>query len=261
MTSIRKLLWILALFTVPTGCSGPSASAPNVAVSSSKERNVVEPLREVPETEKSSVSADRQIFGKIVGITDGDTVTILDGTVQRKIRLAGIDAPESHQAFGQTSKQNLSKLIFGRTVMISSSKTDRYGRLVGKIAFGNSDVNLEQIKAGLAWHYKKYANEQSLNDQAEYAEAETQARNRKLGLWGDPNPEPPWEKRQNALAEHVENVPAGSIIGNRQSRIYHTPGCSTYGKVSLRNQVIFKNAEEAERAGFRIAQNCTQSKD
>jgi hypothetical protein len=88
----------------------------------------------------------------------GDTVTVLDADHrQHKIRLAGIDAPEKAQPFGQRSKENLPRLVFGREVVVEVGKTDRYRREVGKISIDGIDANLEQVKAGLAWHYKAYA--------------------------------------------------------------------------------------------------------
>lgn len=135
--------------------------------------------------------------GRVVGVSDGDTVTVLDGSkTQYKIRLMGIDAPEKKQPFGQRSKQLLSDLVFNKDVTVEYSKKDKYGRTVGKITVGGVDANLEQIKAGLAWHYKKYQNEQTADDRLIYAQAEEQARAKKLGLWAEPNPVPPWDWRK-----------------------------------------------------------------
>lgn len=136
------------------------------------------------------------LTGRVVGVTDGDTITVLDAAHQQhKVRLAGIDAPEKSQAFGQRAKQHLSRLVFDRTVAIEGSKLDRYGRLIGKVLVSSTDANLQLVRAGLAWHYKQYANEQSPTDRVLYAQAEEQARGRHLGLWGDASPQPPWEYR------------------------------------------------------------------
>lgn len=137
------------------------------------------------------------LLGRVVGIADGDTVTVLDSSkVQFKIRLMGIDAPEKKQAFGNKSKQSLSALVFNKQVSVQYSKQDRYGRTVGKIIVNGIDANLEQVKAGMAWHYKQYQNEQSEEDRALYAQAEVQARMEKRGLWFDAEPTPPWEWRK-----------------------------------------------------------------
>lgn len=152
-------------------------------------------------TTSGQSTAARTLEGKVVGVADGDTITVLGaGNQQTRIRLQGIDAPESRQAFGQVSKRNLSDLIFGRQVVIAYEKTDRYGRTLGKVLAGGRDVNLEQVKAGLAWHYKYYQDEQSPDDRRLYAEAETEARSAGRGLWADPAPIPPWDYRRGKRA-------------------------------------------------------------
>lgn len=136
------------------------------------------------------------ITGRVVGVADGDTVTVLDqSNTQHKIRLSGIDAPEMAQAFGQRSKQSLSELVFAKHVTVDTDKRDRYGRRVGKILVNGADANLEQIKRGLAWHYKTYAREQSAEDREVYGAAEVAARASGIGLWRDAEPLPPWEFR------------------------------------------------------------------
>ena len=137
------------------------------------------------------------LVGKVVHVADGDTLTVLDDAkTQHKIRLAGIDAPESKQAFGQVSKHSLADQVAGQVVAVEWDKVDRYGRKVGKVILGSQDANLRQIQLGLAWHYKAYAQEQSPADRKAYAEAELVAKAAKLGLWKDAAPEPPWEFRR-----------------------------------------------------------------
>lgn len=141
-------------------------------------------------------SAADTLQGRVVGIADGDTVTVLDvSNTQWKIRLMGIDAPEKKQAFGNKSKESLSALVFNKQVTVEYSKKDKYGRTLGKIIVNGVDANLKQVKAGMAWHYKQYQNEQSVEDRAAYAEAEEQARMGKRGLWFDTEPTPPWDWR------------------------------------------------------------------
>jgi endonuclease YncB( thermonuclease family) len=133
----------------------------------------------------------------VVGITDGDTITVLDDTkAQHRVRLAGIDAPEKGQAFGNKSHQHLADLVAGQRVTVEWYKRDRFGRIVGKVLMGGLDVCLEQVRAGMAWHYKKYASEQSPEDRRTYAEVEEQARASKAGLWKDARAVPPWEFRR-----------------------------------------------------------------
>lgn len=139
------------------------------------------------------------LHGRVVGVADGDTVTVLDSrNEQYKIRLMGIDAPEKKQAFGNRSKQALSALVFNREVSVEYRKKDRYGRLVGKIVVNGVDANLEQVRAGMAWHYKQYQREQSADDRIAYAAVEEQARTARRGLWRDNDPMPPWEYRKGA---------------------------------------------------------------
>jgi endonuclease YncB( thermonuclease family) len=144
----------------------------------------------------ANTSIANTIVGRVVAVADGDTVTVLDATnTQCKIRLMGIDAPEKKMAFGQKSKAHLSDLVFNKLVTVEYSKRDKYGRTIGKILVDGIDANLEQVKAGLAWHYKQYQREQSEEDRAAYVLAEELARNESRGLWVDTNPTPPWEWR------------------------------------------------------------------
>jgi endonuclease YncB( thermonuclease family) len=132
--------------------------------------------------------------GKVVKIADGDTVTIVDNQGQKhRIRLAGIDAPEKDQPYGGVSTQGLVELILNKNVTIEYEKLDRYKRIVGKVLVDppgdvfcmaidcvkKIDAGLEQIKAGLAWHYKYYQMEQSEEDRSLYSEAELDARIKK----------------------------------------------------------------------------------
>ena len=100
------------------------------------------------------------IIGKVVGVSDGDTITVLDDQKrQHKIRLEGIDAPESNQAYGSRAKQSLSDLVFGKTVTVTSSKRDKYGPVLGKVTIDGKDISLEQVQRGMAWAYHYSAND------------------------------------------------------------------------------------------------------
>src|SRR5258706_10346248 len=145
---------------------------------------------------------NQTLAGRVVRIADGDTVTVLDATnTQHRIRLQGIDAPESHQEFGTQSKKTLSDMIFDKDVTVIYDKRDQYGRLVGKILLDGKDINLEQVKAGMAWHYKEYEREQSPEDRDLYARAEDHARSARRGLWVDANPIEPGEFRRDENRE------------------------------------------------------------
>lgn len=137
------------------------------------------------------------IFGRVVKVVDGDTVTVLDSQmVQHKIRLAGIDAPEKNQPFANRSKESLSDLAFEKIVTVETEKRDRYGREVGKVLVDGRDLNLIQVESGMAWHYKAYRREQSLIDRNLYDAAEVDARAAGRGLWRDADPMPPWNFRK-----------------------------------------------------------------
>jgi len=155
------------------------------------------------------------IQGRVVSVSDGDTITLLDADHQQhKIRLSGIDAPEKAQPFGQRSKENLSRLIFGRDVAVEWRKKDRYGRTVGKVMVAEPacreaacpkilDACHAQIVAGMAWWYRQYAREQESGDSNRYEQSELEARARRIGLWSDPQPTPPWEWRK-AKKSHAQ---------------------------------------------------------
>ncbi len=137
------------------------------------------------------------LTGKVGRVVDGDTLYVLDANYKdHKIRLAGIDAPERRQAYGLASRKHLLSIVAGKQVRVEYQKRDRYGRIVGKVLLDGIDACLEQVKAGLAWHYKKYQHEQSPEDRELYADAENKARNERLGLWRENNPMPPWEYRR-----------------------------------------------------------------
>lgn len=137
------------------------------------------------------------ISGLVVGVTDGDTINVLDRTnTQHKVRLAGIDAPEKKQAFGNVSKKSLSDLLYNKQVDINWHKHDRYGRIVGKVIVGNLDANLLQISLGMAWYYKKYKSELVFEDRLDYLHAQEKAKAEKLGLWSENQPIPPWDFRK-----------------------------------------------------------------
>lgn len=145
----------------------------------------------------ASLAQADTLVGEVVGLADGDTVTVLDAQkTQHKIRLAGIDAPEKGMPWGQKSKEALSDRVYRRTVTVEWHKQDRYGRLIGKILVDGQDANLAQVADGMAWHYKEYAQEQTPDDRARYAQAELDARSARRGLWSEHDPVPPWAWRK-----------------------------------------------------------------
>lgn len=138
-----------------------------------------------------------ELSGRVVGVIDGDTIDVLvDERHLHRVRIAGIDAPEKGQPFGQQAKSRMSALVFGKHVQVEYGKRDKYKRIVGTVRQSSLDAGLDLIRTGLAWHYKKYQDEQPLEDRSTYSETEAEARRARRGLWRDETPIPPWLWRQ-----------------------------------------------------------------
>lgn len=145
------------------------------------------------------------LSGRVVHVQDGDSLTILDVEKrQHKIRIAGIDAPEKAQPFGNRARQNLVSMAHGQEALADCPKTDRYGRKVCKVWIQPSDcpacdktldIGYAQISGGMAWWYRAYAKEQAVEDRGRYESEENEARLRKRGIWVDDAVIPPWEWR------------------------------------------------------------------
>ena len=135
-----------------------------------------------------SAQADT-LIGRVIGITDGDTIKVLVNNEQVIVRLVEIDAPEKKQAFGNRSKQSLSDLCFDKNAQIQEKGKDRYGRTLGRVICDGTDSNAEQVKRGMAWVYDKYVTDRSLY------QLQDEAKRDGRGLWVDTDPMPPWEWR------------------------------------------------------------------
>jgi endonuclease YncB( thermonuclease family) len=169
----------------------------------------------LPKSASSSEFQGQELVGKVVGISDGDTITVLDAAnKQHTVRLYPIDAPETSchspvgtsydnncvehtQPFGKTSKKSLSDLIYSKQVHVKLREGDSYGREIGTVYVDDMDSSLEQIKAGMAWFYRQYAQDMPAVKYAVYDAAENYAKSNKLGLWGDENPVSPWDYRRD----------------------------------------------------------------
>ena len=198
-----------------------------------------------------SLTPAEEFAGKVVGVSDGDTITVLRNRTPIKVRLHGIDCPEIGQDFGSRAKAFTSELVFGQVVKVVPWDTDRYGRAVADVILADGRIlNHEVVRAGLAWRYRKYA-----PDIGTLAELEAVARDAKRGLWSQPNPVPPWEWRRTKR-ETLEAELAGKFIANSRSHVYHTPGCRNAATISAGNRVAFESAEAAERAGYRPGNDC-----
>lgn len=138
-------------------------------------------------------AAAETIVCRVVGISDGDTLTCLTAAkTQLKVRLAEIDTPEKAQPYGTRSRQALSDLAFGKQATLHIQDTDRYGRAVARVSVDGRDVNREMVSQGAAWVYRAYNRDKSL------LAAESEAKAAGWGLWVLPEAErmPPWEWRK-----------------------------------------------------------------
>ncbi|HBJ34103.1 MAG TPA: nuclease [Planctomycetaceae bacterium] len=166
-----------------------------------------------------------EFTGRVVGVTDGDTVKVLVGTQSVTVRLEGIDAPETGQAFGTRSKQALSALVFGKTATVQKTGEDRFGRTLGAIIADGVNANAKMVEGGWAWHYKKYSTDAGL------AALERQAKDAKRGLWADPNPIAPWDYRASRRAPKVEPASGtGEYWLNTSSGVRHNSTCENFKK-------------------------------
>ncbi len=130
-------------------------------------------------------------LGKVVGVSDGDTIRVMHRGRANKIRLFGIDCPELGQAFGRKARRFTARMVFGKIVEVRKVDEDSYGRTVAWVSVDGKSLNKELLRAGLAWWYKYYA-----QDERELQRLEAEARRSKIDLWSVPNPVPPWEFRR-----------------------------------------------------------------
>ena len=143
----------------------------------------------------STALGDETVSGKVARIIDGDSILVTDSkSVEYEIQLEGIDAPELKQDFGKESTEGLSKLLKDKTVRITWKSKDNFERLLAQVYEGDKHINMEMIKSGMAWHFKRY------NKDEELAKAETVAREAKKGLWAKESPVAPWDFRKETKA-------------------------------------------------------------
>lgn len=147
----------------------------------------------------------QEYSGRVVGVSDGDTFTFLSrGKEQVKVRLSEIDTPEKNQPYGTKAKQALSDLIFGQEVKVIKTDTDRYGRLIGQVYFGDVHINRKMIREGMAWVYKPYMKDKTLLID------EKKAMDSKLGIWSLPRKDqvPPWDWRRGIKSAAEDDLVA-----------------------------------------------------
>ena len=140
--------------------------------------------------------AEGLLVGRVTRVADGDTLRLQQGPHSVAVRLAAIDAPEMTQAHGTEAREALHACAFGRLVTVHVRATDRHGRAVGTVESAGRDCGLAQLQAGLAWHARAYAHEQTHSERERYSAAERAARQRRQGLWAEATPQTPWEFRR-----------------------------------------------------------------
>ena len=148
------------------------------------------------------ITLAESLSGRVVGITDGDTLTLLVERTQYKVRLTEIDTPVKGQPWGSRATQALGEKVFQKDVVVESSGYDRYDRLLGKIWLGDRDINREMVREGHAWAYRQYLTDQSL------LRDEARAKAQGLGLWGIADPVAPWAWRRGSRSTAVATTPA-----------------------------------------------------
>ena len=185
----------------------------------------------------TQAAASRVLDVHVIAIADGDSLTVRDDNgLTHGVRLAAIDAPEHGQPYGDQSKRSLTRMALNKDARLEWLERDGYGRLVAKLWVGPDDARcgtapcpmtldtgLAQITSGLAWHFKRYERDQSEEDRHRYADAESDARARKLGLWQDPAAAPPWDWRRG-----LTNGP----VKKSGRDVCHTPDSPTYASVT-----------------------------
>jgi endonuclease YncB( thermonuclease family) len=151
----------------------------------------------------SPAFASDAFYGEVVGITDGDTIKVLHDGAVTKVRLANIDCPEHNQSFGQRAKEFTAEYVFGKIVTIDNEGTDRYGRTIGEVIPNDepADLNHALVANGLAWVYQKYCHDTS------FYQSESIAQAQHIGLWADPNAQPPWEFRRQEKQAKANSKP------------------------------------------------------
>ena len=164
----------------------------------------------------ATAQAQRRIECKVVGVSDGDTLTCLRDKTKMKIRLLHIDAPEASQPFGKKARQTLAALAFKKRVTLHTDGFDRYRRTLA-VVFDDQhrNINLALVQAGMAWAY---------GGQPLYLNAMERAQRQKIGLWRDKSPIPPVEWRKKYDDKRSDFTRCARISCHR-----HSSRCSNAG--------------------------------
>lgn len=201
------------------------------------------------------------LYGKVIGISDGDTYTILtEDKKSVKVRLHGVDCPEKNQPFGTKAKQFASSIAYGKNVKVTIVDTDRYGRTVGILTTDDgTNINNQLVADGYAWWYKQYAPQST-----DLKNLQQIAQSQRKGLWADPNPVAPWVFRREARFQKHQPVNDGSssgadkndaiVIFNTVSLKYHCSQCRWAQKCT--NNCVKEEMSEVHRKGGIPCKEC-----
>ena len=221
----------------------------------------------------SSYSSTNSFTGRVIDVADGDTVTILTQNQEKiKIRLAGIDCPEGSQVHGEKAKQFISSLVSERRVRIIPDTIDQYGRTVATLLINGENLNRQIIAFGHGWVYRKYCTADYCND---WLKLEQTARDARVGLWSDENPQPPWEWRAEQRSKNSDEGGFSKIVstitssiltvgggssnlyhGNKRSHVFHGRSCKDYNCKNC--TVMLGSVQDAINAGYRAHRECVK---
>ena len=210
------------------------------------------------------MAAPGQILtGQVVAVHDGDTLTMQSSSFLYNVRLSDVDAPEMGQVFGKQARQYTEQMVLGSWVRVNVALIDRHGRRVGEVIVEDGWVlNEELVHAGLAWYYRVHP---VRNDRLQ--KLEQYAFSKKLGLWVEKDPLPPWEFRRESripqlpvTAEQVDydRIFHYGMVGNRRTKTVRWPACKKYRLSRPQQALIFHSLQQARELGFTPAKDCPQ---
>lgn len=151
------------------------------------------------------VSHAEKVFGHVIEVSSGDKLTLLDTThTIHKVRLIGIDAPESSQPYGKQSRDSLFSQVYGKKVVVITYERNYSNLLIGKVFLNKKEINLQQIRHGMAWASYNYVKELSFEDQNTYLVSQSQAKIKRMGLWRDNCPIEPWVFRHKCCPKQTK---------------------------------------------------------
>jgi micrococcal nuclease len=205
-------------------------------------------------------SQAERFTGKIVSVTDGDTIIVLHDGNEEVIRLNGIDCPEKGQAYGKKAKKFTSDKALNEIISVESTEVDRDGRTLGDVYLADgTSLNRELVHEGLAWWFFKTSEDETLKT------LEMAAREEKRGLWRDPIPMPPWvfRKIQHKQVPEISDfqypgtIESSALLGNKTSKVYRHAGCKKFHTMlSQKNVIPLDTIQSAKEAGYHEASDC-----